>query len=75
MIQICPTDALGNCTRPLAPTQIVQIDPGGTPTFAIFASSLGTAIPFDPAHNRVFVRFKTGNGTTVGSTSVAVRTQ
>jgi subtilisin family serine protease len=75
MIQICPTDALGNCTRPLAPTQIVQIDPGGTPTFAIFVSSLGTAIPFDPAHNRVFVRFKTGNGTTVGSTSVAVRTQ
>lgn len=31
--------------------------------------------PFDPAVNSVFLRFKTANGTTMGSTSAAVRTQ
>jgi hypothetical protein len=83
MIQICPTDALGNCTKPLAPTQTAQIDPGATPTFAIFVSGLGTAIPFDPANNRLFVRFKEIvdspfgpiPGPVRGATSVAVRTQ
>ena len=51
-----------------------QIDGGQTPTFGIFVTGTGT-VPFDPASNRIFVRFKDGAGVTRGATSVAVRTQ
>jgi hypothetical protein len=44
------------------------------PTFAIFVKGNGT-IAFDPANNRIVVRFKDGGGVTRGATSVAVRTQ
>lgn len=52
----------------------VPIDHTDTPTFAIFIGAAGT-VPFDPARNRVFVRFNDSAGVTRGSTSVAVRTQ
>ena len=55
--------------------------PSDTPTFGIFVTGSGT-VPFDPAANQVFVRFKEGVtcGTTSGPvtrgvTSVAVRTE
>jgi hypothetical protein len=51
-----------------------QINTNATPTFGIFVQGNGT-VPFDPAANRVFVRFKDGGNVTRGSTSVAVRTQ
>ena len=51
----------------------VQIDPGSTPTFAVFVFARG-AVPYDPAANRIFVRFKDADGTTRGATSVAVKT-
>ena len=50
------------------------INANATPTFGIFVQSNGT-VPFDPAANRIFVRFKDGDNVTRGSTSVAVRTQ
>jgi hypothetical protein len=75
-VTLCQTNsATGACLGAPAPTVTVQIDSGQTPTFAVFVAANGTGIPFDPAKNRVFVRFKDENGVTRGSTSVAVRTK
>lgn len=52
----------------------MQINANQTPTFAVFAMGTGR-VPFPPAVNRVFIRFKTAGGATVGATSVALRTQ
>jgi hypothetical protein len=72
---VCQTNPVtGQCVSALGPSVTVQIDALATPTFAVFIQGSG-AIAFDPAVNRVFLRFKTANGTTVGSTSAAVRTQ
>jgi hypothetical protein len=51
-----------------------QIKANATSTFGIFVQATGN-VPFDPAVNRIFVRFKDGGAVTRGSTSVAVRTQ
>jgi hypothetical protein len=53
---------------------MTEIGAGQTPTFAIFVSATGL-VAFDPAVNRIFVRFKDAGAVTRGSTSVAVRTQ
>jgi hypothetical protein len=50
------------------------INAGATPTFGIFVQGGGN-VAFNPASNRIFVRFKDGGNVTRGSTSVAVRTQ
>lgn len=72
---ICQTSpATANCLAPPAATVTTTIPSNATPTFSIFATASG-AIPFDPAANRIFVRFKDSGGATRGSTSVAVRTQ
>src|SRR5262249_33994985 len=72
---VCRTDpATGNCLTPPATTVTTQIGRNATPAFAVLVQ--GTAgVPFDPANNRVFVRFKDSGGVTRGATSVAVRTQ
>ena len=72
---LCQTDpATAACLAPPAPTTNVAIASLETPTFSIFVQGLA-AVPFDPAHNRIFVRFKDSGGVIRGSTSVAVRTQ
>ncbi len=77
-ISICETDpASGAClaTRVDAATGVTtQIDAGETPTFGIFVDS-DEVIVFDPAVNRVFVRFTDNGGVVRGATSVAVQTQ
>jgi hypothetical protein len=75
-INICQTvPATGACLNGStpAPSVTTQINPGDTPTFGIFVSGTSN-VPFDPANNRVFVRFTDSTSTVRGATSVAVRT-
>lgn len=75
-INVCQTNASAQCINPPipAPTANVTINANDTPTFSVFVSGNG-AVANDPAHNRVFLRFKDAGGVTRGATSVAVRTQ
>ena len=74
-ISLCQTDpATGQCISVIGPSVTTTINANATPTFGIFLQGNGN-VPFDPAVNRIFVRFKDGGGVTRGSTSVAVRTQ
>ena len=74
-IALCQTDpANGQCISSVGPSVTTQIDANTTPTFGIFVQGNGN-VPFNPATNRIFVRFKDGGNVTRGSTSVAVRTQ
>ena len=77
VISICETNPMtSQCVNPTMPTTnpvVTTINANATPTFGIFVTGTGT-VPFNPADNRVFVRFKDGSGITRGSTSVAVRT-
>ena len=73
-LSICQTNAGGSCISPAAPTVTLTIGTNTTPTFAVFVGS-STAIPFNPAVNRVVVRFRDAGSVTRGATSVAVRTQ
>src|SRR5262249_47886959 len=74
-ITLCQTNpSTGQCTSQIGPTVTTSVFANATPTFAIFLQGSGT-VPFDPARNRIFVRFKDAGGVVRGATSVAVRTQ
>jgi hypothetical protein len=74
-LSICQTNPVNaQCVTPLGPTATVQINAGQTPTFAVFAQGNGI-VPFNPALNRVFVRFNDAGSVTRGATSAALRTQ
>jgi hypothetical protein len=71
---LCETNpTTGACMAPPSASVTTQINANATPTFGIFITGNDT-IPFDPATNRIFVRFASADGVVRGSTSVAVRT-
>lgn len=70
---VCQTDAMGACMSPPAGSVTTTVNVGETPTFTVFVNGDGDLIPFDPANNRIFVRFEDVGGVTRGSTSVAVQ--
>ena len=74
-LQVCQSNPVtGACVLGPAPSVQLNIEAGATPTFSIFVSGTGSLIPFEPAHNRIFLRFKEG-GLSRGATGVAVQTQ
>jgi hypothetical protein len=74
-IFLCETNpADGQCISGIGSSVTTQINTNATATFGIFVQGNGN-VPFGPAANRVFVRFKDSGAITRGSTSVAVRTQ
>jgi hypothetical protein len=74
-ISLCETNPVtAQCISAIGPTVTTMIHANATPTFGIFVEGNGN-VPFDPATNRIFVRFKDSGDITRGSTSVAVRTQ
>ena len=76
-VALCQTDAAtGGCLQPPSGSVPVTMASGSTMTFAVFVGGAGSAVPFNPATNRVFLRFRNAaNGAVVGATSVAVQTQ
>ena len=75
VINLCQTNpATGQCMSAIGPNVTTTINANATPTFGIFVQGSGN-VPFDPAANRIFVRFHDGGAITRGSTNVAVRTQ
>jgi hypothetical protein len=75
VVNLCQTNpANGQCISGVGPSITTQIDTNGAPTFGIFVTSKDH-VPFDPAANRVFVRFTDQGFVTRGSTSVAVRVE
>jgi len=74
-LSICQTNpGTGECLTAPLPTVTVQIEASATPTFGIFVKGSGN-VAFDPAFNRIFLRFKDAGNAVRGATSVAVRTQ
>ena len=74
-ISLCQTNpTTGACLSPPASSVTTTINANATPTFGIFVAGTGS-VAFNPATNRIFVRFKDSAAVTRGPTSVAVRTQ
>jgi hypothetical protein len=74
-ISLCQTNpANGQCISAIGSSVTTQINTNATPTFGIFVQGVGN-VPFNPAANRIFVRFQDAGGVTRGATSVAVRTE
>ena len=73
VITLCETNpSTGVCLAPPGSSVTTVMAANATQTFAVFVTNTGP-VPFDPANNRIFVRFRDGGSVTRGSTSVAVQ--
>jgi hypothetical protein len=72
-LSLCQTNAKAACLASPSSTVSTSIGVGQEPTFSVFVTSTGS-VSLNAATNRVFIRFKDGNGNEVGATSVAVET-
>jgi hypothetical protein len=73
-LSMCETEpGTGICLAPPAVDGTTSIAAGATPTFSVFVTARGE-VPFDPAVNRLFVRFRDPGQLTRGATSVALTT-
>jgi hypothetical protein len=73
-ITICQTNASGQCLQTPTASVTTTISTNSTPTFGVFVTAT-SAVPFDPANNRIFVTFTDSGNAVRGETSVAVETQ
>lgn len=74
VLTVCETvPATGACMAAPAPSTATAVTAGGTNTYGVFAAASGT-VPFAPATNRIFLRFRDAAGVIRGETSVAVQT-
>jgi hypothetical protein len=72
---MCQTNpATGQCISAMVPSLARVMPAGSTFTLEILVTA-SDAVQFNPAVNRVFIRFEDTDAVTRGSTSVAVRTQ
>ena len=70
---LCQTDTNGQCVTGVGPSLFGAMGAGSTFAFGVFAFA-SAPVAFNPAANRVFVRFTDAAGVVRGATSVAVRT-
>ena len=73
-LSLCETvPSTGQCQQPPAGSVSTTINSGGTPTFVVFVQG-NSGVAFNPAANRIYLRFRDSTGVVRGATSVAVRT-
>lgn len=74
VLSLCETTEFGDCLESPSDSVTRFVDVTTSGTYSVFVQASGD-IPFDPATNRVFVRFRDEQGVLRGSSSVAIRTQ
>jgi len=71
-LQVCETASTGGCLAPRS-SEVTSVFGSEAKFFAVFArAQSGSAIPFNPAGARVYLRFRDANGTIRSVTSAAV---
>jgi hypothetical protein len=74
-LSICQTDASARCVQPPAATVSSSFAADQTATYSVFVAATGAPAAFDPSADRVFVRFRSPAGASLGATSVALQVQ